>query len=243
MLSTPELKSKALKLLSRIPDFTDSMLNVEFGYTTIDCRPMIEAVDNSYVFLCYERGKCTEKRETDSEDVALFWIFKEYIFHSSLEYERKNRIRYQDFRRIFFETQSKLFSYIGEPYYSMNEKRISDILQKNPYDDYGNQFALDLMEDFERIAQDLQELSNPDLDFSFDYLLIINRFVNRPYRNQFGGIRDLKAVFETALDDFELIAAELKKKALPDTFRSIVTEINIIGKLMGKARQCCRKLE
>jgi len=233
LLTTGQLKEKAIEILSRIPDFHEAALTIEFRRTLMDCVPFIEAKDDSYVYLYYERGQCIEKRETRNVDEALFWIFESYISVRSIDYELHNRIRYVDHRRLRFKKQDMLFSLIGEPYYSMNKRRISEVLKSHPYNDHQIR-ALDLVGDFERIAKMLQKSAIADLKFSADYRNNIDFFIQKPYRNQYGGIANFKETFASMLSKYTLIVEDLRKRNFPIRVLGVYDEIRKIEEQMSK---------
>lgn len=228
MLNTIRLKERAIELLSTLSDFTESALGVRFERTSADCVPYIETQGDTYVWLCHERGKCIERREAVNEYDALFWILNHYISRYSCEYELRNRVKYVDSRRLAFQTQSRLFSYIGEPYRSMNEKRISEILEKSPYND-DQVMALDLLDDFERTAIILRELSVDGLEYSADCNHSIDYFIEKPYRGQSGGISNFKETFAVMLPKYKIVIGELGKRDLQAKFQGVLSEMDRIG--------------
>lgn len=228
---------KALELLSRIPDFSEADLRFKFDYTTDDCMPFVIAEGIAYTYYLYERGQCSERMVTYNEDVALYWVFDSYVFDYSVRYEASNRIRYTDARRLMFETQRKLFSYIGEPYLSMYEKEESELLKTHPYDDT-NSCCIDLTYDFERIAKILRKLSETGSMYSLKCNKSIDYFVNMDYRvplhsfqkNEYGGISNFEEEFKKMLCEFGIIANELSKEKFPSNFNKIIDEIREIEK-------------
>jgi len=235
LLSIIQLKEKAIELLSMLPDFTESELMVRFGRTIEDCVPYIEVGGGSYIWQLYERGKCIKKKETANETEALFWILEDYISDYSINYEVRHRDRYKSSRRLMFQTQSKMFSYIGEPYYSMNEKQIAEMLERYPYDD-NNTLALDLTDDFEETAKTLREKSS----FGFLHLLYsaecnknINFFIKKPYRDKYGGMENFKEVFTTVMmPKYKIIIDEMRKRNLPDDFQCVLYKMDRIEEKM-----------
>ena len=233
MLSTDQLKEKAIEILSKIPDFHETTLPIGFGHTWKDWIPFIEAKGDLYVYLYYERGHCNEKRETRNVDEALFWVFEGYISMRSSDYELRNRIRYVDTRRLWFETQNELFSYIGEPYFSMNEKRLSEILENYPYNDHPI-LVLDLVEDFERTAKMLRKSAILNLKWSDEFKQNIDFFIQKPYRDKNQGIANFKEAFASMFSKYTLIAEELRNRNFLIRLLCVYGEIRKIEEQMSK---------
>ena len=234
MVKLESLKNKAMNLLFQIPDFKESELPVRFQPTRIDCIPYIAIEGKNYVWLMYERGKVVERRETTDETLALFWILSSYVQHRSYDYELQNRIKYTDSRRLVFQTQSRLFSYIGEPYYSMNEQQTKKTLERAPFNDHGT-LLLDLVGDFERIAHILAERKTRK--YSDEFFKSVDFFIKKPYRGQYGGISNFRKSFATMLLEYTVISNELKEKGLPIGLKRhmrFLVDIRLIEEKIGE---------
>ena len=55
-----------------------------------------------------ERGEEHERRSTLDLDELLYWIFGRVTYIEAVDYERKNRIDSEDFRRLLFQRQLEL---------------------------------------------------------------------------------------------------------------------------------------
>jgi len=222
-----------MEILSTLPNFCERDIYIGFGESWQDGIPFIETNGDSYIYLSYERGRCNEKRETRSLDEALFGVIDGYISSRSYDYERNNRIRYTDIRRLWFERQDMLFSLIGEPYYSMNRKRIDDILERYPYNDH-NTRTLDLVKDFEKVAKVLKGSAIVDLKLSNDCRKNIDFFIQKPYRDQYKGIANFKEAFALMLSKYTLIIEEIRQMDILIRALGICDEIRKIDEQIGK---------
>jgi len=197
--------------------------------------PSIQLEDNLYHYRCYERGKCIDHKTTNNEDEALFWILDSYIWAYSHDYELHNRVRYVDSRRLAFETGQKLYSYIGEPYQSMNKNKICSILDKAPFDD-NRLLVLDLIDDFEDISQKLYNHSKMSLE---DLSLCshgIGYFMEKPYRNKYGGIANINIAFKEMYTKFMEIFNTLKQSELSTKLQEIVNEMELMQTIAVSAK-------
>jgi len=232
-ISIDKLKMKAIALLSRIPDFHETALCVYFGHPLInDGISFIEAKNRFYVFGGYERGRYTETSKTHDVDEALFWVLDAQVEMQSRS-KSHELVRYTDSRRLRFEKQDKLFMFIGEPYYSMHKKRISEILKIAPYNDHQTR-SLDLVKDFERTSKTLKKLCNTDQKWSDEFEQNVDFFINKSYRGEYQGIFNFKEVFSTMLSKYALIIEELRNKGFFNQQLSVYDDIRIIEEQMSK---------
>ncbi|MCG2574708.1 immunity 63 family protein [Acinetobacter sp. ME22] len=75
-----------------------------------------------------ERGEVYFEKTTKDFEELLYWIMDNFISSYSYQFELKNRIRGQDFRRIIFEKQIELFGLISDEWKVKKEKNIKKIL-------------------------------------------------------------------------------------------------------------------
>ncbi|WP_310605279.1 Imm63 family immunity protein [Anaerosporobacter sp.] len=213
MLDTNQLRNKAIELLSKIKDFNEIKLWVCFGNGKPECLPTIYSDNDLYYYQCYERGECIEFRTTKDDEEALFWILDKYIMRYSYEYELYNRVRYVDNRRLVFETIRELYLCIGEPYYSMNENKLDGILKIAPFNDKRHR-DLDLVDDFEMLAQELWNYVETSPWISYKVKHNLKYFIDKPYRSIYGGIDNFDEVFKELCIKFEETISGLENKKM-----------------------------
>lgn len=153
-LTLTELKSLAVSLYNRISEYNDLECYIHFGPTFEDCKPYVDIDDKGYHLKCFERGQQIQNDVTKNTGEFLYWIFRHVTGSLSIEFEQKNRIRYQDNRRLMFSKQFELLEIIGDDFVFKCQSEINDILKNHPYDD-ANHTKLDLIDDFERILVDV----------------------------------------------------------------------------------------
>lgn len=213
MLDTKQLKDRAIDLLSKTKDFDELKVCVCFGNGRPECIPTIYSDNDLYYYRCYERGECIESRTTKDDEEVLFWILNEYITSYSYGYELHNRVRYVDSRRLVFETIRKLYLCIGEPYYSMSENRLCGILKMAPFNDKRHR-DLDLVHDFETLAQELWDYVRVSPWISYKVKQNLIYFMDKPYRGKYGGINNFDEAFKVMCTKFEETINELEHKKI-----------------------------
>lgn len=73
--------------------------------------------------------------KTDSLFEISYWIFKYQTSVMTFNYERKNRIKGVDSRRVAFKKQLELMGNIGFEYKKRIESEIDEILKLHPFRD------------------------------------------------------------------------------------------------------------
>ena len=101
-----------------------------------DATPNIE-VDNLglYNYVISERGNEYERKITSDLNDLLYWIFASVTFSMACDYELKNRIENEDFRRIMFAKQEELLGLLNKDWEETEKKEHKSILINSPFDD------------------------------------------------------------------------------------------------------------
>lgn len=92
--------------------------------------------EGKYIFIYFERGSITTRKETFDKKEILYWLLNKIISEISFDYELDNRKLMQDVRRTAFKESLEIFKSLKNG--SMYERRIieiNEILSENPYDD------------------------------------------------------------------------------------------------------------
>lgn len=212
-MDTKQLRDSAIGLLSKTEDFDELKLCVCFGNGKPECIPVIYSENDLYYYQCYERGERIAFKTTKDDEEALFWILDSYIWSYSWDYELRNRVKYVDNRRLAFDKVRKLYLCIGEPYYSMNENKLHEILRIAPFNDKYIR-ELDLINDFEALAQNLWDYDKINPDISCKVKHNLKYFIDKPYREKYGGIDNFDVAFKEMCVKFEEIIREIEHKKM-----------------------------
>ena len=94
----------------------------------------IEFHQANYHYVKAERGIEFERRVTNSEDEALYWLFSDVVFYLAMNFELENRIKGQDFRRILFAKELELMNLLNPAWKIRKEIELQTILSQSPYD-------------------------------------------------------------------------------------------------------------
>jgi hypothetical protein len=141
-LSTLELKDHIERLYFRLKPLT-----VQDGvYKPLDDFWGSEMPKRQDGSLCYsdeqgyhygvnERGKLITDVVTRSLEEISYHIMSSDILNMAGNYEAKNRIEGQDFRRLWFKKILEYWSVIGEAYVRMAEQKLQQALAKAPFVD------------------------------------------------------------------------------------------------------------
>jgi len=242
LLNTSKLESHILKEYEKLKTVTTidcvyRPLSTYFGTRTpndID-GSYCYSDGNAYFYCGTERGRTEVHITTTDLPQLVYWVLESDITDMASNYEYKNRTLYEDSRRVRFQKEKEYFSAISTEYGIMTEAKINKILKIAPYDD-NNAIRSGLVRDFETIAQKILELNLGDNDFSQRFNHSINYFINMGYRvplhenalRKYSGIPDFEKAFENMVSNFEIIACELKQKALPRKYNKLIDEINKI---------------
>ncbi len=126
------------KIIKNLADNINAPKNLlpSFDLPHGDGTPYIE-IDNfgNYYFIISERGVECERKRSQNLDELLYWIFDSITFSIACDYEIRNRIEKQDFRRILFAKQEELLSILNKDWEEKKRKEHIFILRTNPFDD------------------------------------------------------------------------------------------------------------
>lgn len=100
-----------------------------------DGAPYVLIHEDKYWYISEERGEVYFEKTTKDFEELLYWIMDNFISSYSYQFELKNRIRGQDFRRIIFAKQIELFGLISDEWKVKKEKNIKEILGKSSFKD------------------------------------------------------------------------------------------------------------
>lgn len=86
-------------------------------------------------FFATERGKENFRYLAKDVDDLLYKIFEGATLTMASNYELKNRIKGQDFRRVMFNEQERLLGVLNKEWTQRRITEVEEILTKNPFDD------------------------------------------------------------------------------------------------------------
>ena len=129
-----EIKQKVDQLAARINAPANYLPT--FSSPIGDATPNIEIDDlGLYHYVISERGNEYDRKMTSDLNDLLYWIFSSVTFSMATDYELKNRIEDQDFRRILFQKQQELLGTLNKEWEERERKEHEYILSNNPFDD------------------------------------------------------------------------------------------------------------
>jgi hypothetical protein len=106
-----------------------------FGVNEDFARPEIRVEKNGYHYVILEKGQEIKHQVTKNLDELLYWTFKDITFEMACDYEVKNRIEGQDFRRLLFDKQLELINLINEEFSLLLKSDIEGKLKKYNFKD------------------------------------------------------------------------------------------------------------
>jgi hypothetical protein len=86
-------------------------------------------------YVVTERGSEFVRRATYSKDELLYWLIKAVVFEIASDFELKNRIKGQSFRRLLFAKEIELIGKLKSEWAERRKSEIDRILVSSPYDD------------------------------------------------------------------------------------------------------------
>lgn len=107
-----------------------------FGYNKDFAQPEIRVDDEGYHYIVIERGEVFEHFVTFEIEELLYIVFQQVTSAMAFDFEVKNRIEYQDCRRIAFDKQIELLSTLDNKFAAKRKTEIEDILKTYPFDDF-----------------------------------------------------------------------------------------------------------
>jgi len=129
-----------MTLTARINELTsiigapDSLLP-QIGLKNDLAYPYIELDRCLFYYIVREKGEVLEQRPTSDLEELLFWIFQDVTFQMAMEFERKNRVPQQDFRRILWSHQLQLLERLRPEWRMKRQQQIDQILETRPFSD------------------------------------------------------------------------------------------------------------
>ncbi len=142
-LTTRELKCHVNKLYAKIKSISEEAdifepLTVFFAPNISSNYPGDYCYSDKkgyHFFSIGDRGKRNPEKVTKSLIEISYWIVKNPIRLMSINYEAKNRIKGQDYRRLIFQKELHLFKILGKAYMQKAECEINEILKNYPFCD------------------------------------------------------------------------------------------------------------
>lgn len=95
----------------------------------------VELKDGKYNYVVTERGSEFERRRAENEDEVLYWLISDLVFDLASQYELKNRIPGQSYRRLLFSKKVELMEKLNPEWADRTRQDIQEILSEHPYDD------------------------------------------------------------------------------------------------------------
>ncbi|ERI91036.1 hypothetical protein HMPREF1982_03401 [Clostridiales bacterium oral taxon 876 str. F0540] len=209
ILDINKVEEIVMKLFRRIPNHKQVSFLISFKENKYDCMPFISIDTKGYHLKCYERGKLIQDDIMQDLDELLYRIFRDITFEEACKFELKNRLRYQDNRRLIFSKQLELLQCISDDFARRRKLELDKILQSSPFDDnYSSIF--DLIDDFEHIAAHLNEI--------YQKQNISKRYCEKEVKNIIGeisrlhreGTSDISKFCKDIIEKIKLVYLELK---------------------------------
>tara|TARA_R110002073_G_scaffold336489_1_gene533968 strand:- start:3704 stop:4105 length:402 start_codon:yes stop_codon:yes gene_type:complete len=105
-----------------------------FKYSIGDGTPNIEIDDlGLFHYVISERGNEYDRKIFNDKYELFYCIFSSITFNIACDYELKNRIENQDCRKIIFEKQTELMSFIDSSWKAKIEKEHFNTLSNYPF--------------------------------------------------------------------------------------------------------------
>ncbi|MBU3130148.1 Imm63 family immunity protein [Clostridium tagluense] len=106
-----------------------------FGVNEDYTRPEIRVKKSAYHYVISEKRQEIKHQVTKNLDELLYSTFKYITFEMACDYEVRNRMEGQDFRRLLFNKQLELINLISEEFSLLLKTEIEVILKKYPFKD------------------------------------------------------------------------------------------------------------
>jgi hypothetical protein len=135
--SLSEVKQLVDQLASKIqaPQF----LLPTYGESLDNAHPYVEIDRSGLLFyLANERGQEVLRYIAKDIDDLLYNIFKDITFSMATKYELANRVKGQDFRRIYFAEQERLLGILNSDWQLKKHQEFEKTLTDNPFDDFAS---------------------------------------------------------------------------------------------------------
>lgn len=209
ILDIDKVQEIVMKMFGRIPNHKEVNFFISFKENNYDCMPFISIDVRGYHLKCYERGKLIQDDVMQDLNDLLYRILRDITFEEACKFELKNRVRYQDNRRLMFSKQLELLKCINDDFANKRKLELDNILQSNPFDDKHSSI-FDLIDDFEYIAAHLDEIyqrQNIPQRYCEKEVKDIIYKISRLHR---GGTSDISKFCEDIIEEIKLIYLELK---------------------------------
>lgn len=109
---------------------------VTFGGLPVgDATPLVDYGNGKFKYVVSERGHEFERIESSNPYEIMFHIFCHITHEMASNYELKNRISDQDFRRIMFSKQLEILGLIDFEWRIKYQEHLDKILKEHPYND------------------------------------------------------------------------------------------------------------
>jgi len=95
----------------------------------------LEVVNAKFHYVVTERGSEFERKTTTEKDQLLYWFVSDLVFRLASNYELKNRIQGQSFRRLLFAKEIELMESLNKNWAEYKRLEIEEILKSSPYND------------------------------------------------------------------------------------------------------------
>lgn len=93
----------------------------------------VELVGSEFHYVVTERGTEYERWTTSDADELLFWLVSDLTREMAMEWELKNRIEGEDFRRQFFSKHVELMAQVNEAWGRRTRLNYEKILEEYPF--------------------------------------------------------------------------------------------------------------
>jgi len=133
-VKTPNGIHKAVNRLAKKINASENLLPT-YGSSADFAHPHIEVNSQGLHWVVIERGMETQRKTTNDPHELLYWIFEAVTSEMAMEFELKNRIESQDFRRIYFQKQEELLGELDSSWKKTKVQHHEAVLRKYPYDD------------------------------------------------------------------------------------------------------------
>jgi hypothetical protein len=153
MKSIYDIEKQVNELLKRT-EVKDFRLKIFYGNPLSQETLFVNIFGEGYIFGYHERGQIETIIRTDDVEELKYHIIKQIILEEASEFEFKNRIKYQDSRRLRFRRGLELMGKINYIFYNKLLEDINLILKQSPYDDSSN-IVFDCLDEYKKILQDI----------------------------------------------------------------------------------------
>ncbi len=133
MITIQELFSQVNELALKIAATPE--LYPTFGTSDLSGRPYIVIKGDTYYFLINDKDTVSIKRQTNSLQELLYWIFDDITFHMGVNHAINHRVTDVDPRRMIFKKQLELLQILRPDWKEQKQLEIQEVLAKHPYRD------------------------------------------------------------------------------------------------------------